>query len=120
MKTIDILGTKYKVYTDVPVDKDEGLINRFGYTSAVERKIVVADLNTVEGWNQESDAVKQLQVEHTLRHEVVHAFIHESGLWGSSLGVDAWAVNEEMVDWIALQFPKILKVYQKLGCTGVE
>ena len=89
MKIIDILGTKYKVYTDVPVDKDEGLINRFGYTSCLDRKIVIVDLNTIDYWNKESDEVKRTQVNDTLRHEIIHAFVYESGLWGSSLGVDA-------------------------------
>lgn len=51
----------------------------------------------------------------TIRHEIVHAFLYESGLAGNSLKmVDGWANNEEMVDWIAIQFPKILKVFQEL------
>ena len=120
MKVIEILGTKYEVYTDVPVNEDDGLRNRFGYSTPIEHKIVIADLSTVDGWEDESDAVKQEQVKVTLRHEIIHSFAYESGLWGSSLGVDAWALNEEMVDWLAIQFPKILKIYQELGCTGVE
>ena len=36
------------------------------------------------------------------RHELIHAFLFESGLAESS----PWARNEEMVDWIASQFPK--------------
>jgi hypothetical protein len=120
MKVVNILGAKYKVYTDVPVSKDDSLINRFGYSAPIEHKIVIADLNTIDGWKDETDAVKQKQNQATLRHEVIHCFIYESGLWGSSCGIDAWALNEEMVDWIAIQFPKILKIYQELGCTGVE
>lgn len=120
MKIINVLGTEYSVYTDVPVGEDDGLTNRFGYASYLNRKIVVADLNTIDEWSKESEDVKKEQVKATLRHEVIHAFIYESGLYGNSLGVDAWALNEEMVDWIALQFPKILKIYQQLGCTGVE
>ena len=38
------------------------------------------------------------------------------GLTSSSNGVDCWARNEEMVDWIAIQYPKIKKVFQQLGC----
>ena len=33
-----------------------------------------------------------------LRHEIAHAFLHESGLSSNS----EWAMNEEIVDWIAL------------------
>jgi len=38
------------------------------------------------------------------------------GLTSSSNGVDCRAKNEEMVDWIAIQYPKIKKVFQQLGC----
>lgn len=49
-----------------------------------------------------------------LRHEIVHAFLNESGLKESASKCDIWSKNEEMVDWIAIQFPKILKVYEQL------
>ena len=38
------------------------------------------------------------------------------GLTSSSNGVDCWAKNVEMVDWIAIQYPKIKKVFQQLDC----
>ena len=49
-----------------------------------------------------------------LRHEIIHAFLNESGLSDSSNSVEAWAKNEEMVDWFAIQSPKIFKVFQDL------
>ena len=48
------------------------------------------------------------------RHEVLHAFLYESGLSNNSLSADGWAENEEMVDWFAIQFYKIANVYKKL------
>jgi hypothetical protein len=55
----------------------------------------------------------------TIRHEIVHAFLNESGLgWNALPNERAWAKNEEMVDWIAIQFPKIAKVFRELGCEG--
>lgn len=50
-----------------------------------------------------------------MRHEVIHAFLFESGLAENSNISDAWAVNEEMVDWLAIQAPKIFKAFQKLN-----
>ena len=47
-----------------------------------------------------------------LRHEIVHAFLYESGLDVSS----EWARNEEIVDWIALQTPKLQKAFEEAGC----
>ena len=51
----------------------------------------------------------------SIRHEVVHAFLEESGLSDCSLRPEmAWARNEEMVDWIAIQFPKMLEAFKWL------
>lgn len=115
-KTVTILGAKYDVYLDVPVYKDEHLVGIGGYCMPVMKKIVVADLDTVEGWANEPSYCKLVQEKCTLRHEVIHAFLYESGLWGNSLESANWAMNEEMVDWIALHFPKILKVFRQLEC----
>ena len=44
-----------------------------------------------------------------IRHELVHAFLFESGL-----GADSWGINEEIVDWIAYQFPKMAEAFGKV------
>ncbi len=46
------------------------------------------------------------------RHEIIHAFLSESGLKSCS----SWATNEEMIDFFAIQFPKIVKVMDKIEC----
>ena len=45
---------------------------------------------------------------------IIHAFLLESGLDSNSNSADSWAVNEEMVDWFAIQSPKIFKLFNKL------
>lgn len=50
-----------------------------------------------------------------LRHEIIHAFLYESGLDACSGSAENWASNEEMVDWFAIQSPKIFKVFQEQG-----
>ena len=77
---------------------------------------MVVDFDTIDGWKDATTYSKMVQRNITLRHEILHAFLHESGLWGCSLESTSWAMNEEMVDWVAIQFPKILKVYRQLGC----
>ena len=88
---IDVMGTKYTVYTNVPKD-DKRLEDSDGYIMP-EFKYIVLDKNNVPKHQ-----------EHVLRHELVHAFLHESGL-----DVESWATNEEIVDWIALQTFKMNK-----------
>lgn len=46
-----------------------------------------------------------------LRHEIIHAFATESGLTCDS----EWGMNEEMTDWIAHQFPKMLAAFQAVN-----
>lgn len=116
MRKVSILGTQYSVYIGVSYQKDAELKSRFGYCSHIKRKIVVGDLFTCDNWKNEREEARKAQERLTLRHEVIHAFLNESGLTSSSNGVDCWARNEEMVDWIAIQYPKIKKVFQQLGC----
>lgn len=106
MQKVTILGTKYDVRTGISYKKDEGLEGRFGYCSHVERLIVVGDLSTCDSWKGESAQARSTQEKLTLRHEIIHAFLNESGLTSNSNGVDCWARNEEMIDWIAIQYPK--------------
>ena len=47
-----------------------------------------------------------------LRHEIIHAFFGESGLRSQS----EYAQNEELIDWIAIQIPKIVEVMNKTNC----
>lgn len=120
-KTVNILGARYAIVMKVPYDKDPALDHRFGYCSMDDRKIVVGDLDTLDSWKKESPEAKSRQYCTTLRHEIIHAYFMESGLWGSSLQYDeGWATNEEMTDWIAIQFPKLHKTFVEVGCIGGE
>jgi len=115
---VDILGTEYTVSIGVSLADDKSLEGRYGYCQPTARSIVIVDMNEVPQWAGEDEKCKEATIEVTLRHEVIHAFLAESGLWGCSMDVESWAMNEEMIDWIAMQFPKILKVFETLGCTG--
>lgn len=118
VKTVSILGTRYKVMTGISPEVDKALEGRYGYCQPTSRLIVIADMNKIPSWDGESEEDKLAVINVTLRHEVLHAFLAESGLWGSSLGSEAWAMNEEMIDWFSMQYPKITEVYKQLGCTG--
>ncbi|MBQ6479569.1 MAG: hypothetical protein IJI45_00495 [Anaerolineaceae bacterium] len=45
------------------------------------------------------------------RHEIVHAFLYESGL-GNDFKHPDYGHDETQVDWIALQFPKMIKAFE--------
>lgn len=117
-KSVEILGTKYTIRR-VGVGQDETIdrLHYGGYCSGVTKEIVLLKLKTVPEWANEPLKTIQRKERETLRHEIIHAFLNESGLGWNSLPIEqAWAKNEEMVDWIAIQFPKIHKVFTIVGC----
>lgn len=115
--TVNILGTEYKIEVR-KYSEDECMKrnNWQGYCDEDLKLIVLADLDEKEYFQYDSEEQKDKSIKEILRHEIVHAFLNESGLSCSALQYQgAWARNEEMVDWIAIQFPKIAKVYNELG-----
>lgn len=82
MRKVSILGTTYSVHTGVSYQEDVALKGLFGYCSHIERKIVVGDLLTCDGWSNEREEDLKAQERLTLRHEIIHAFLNESGSGG--------------------------------------
>ncbi|MCI8810381.1 MAG: hypothetical protein HFF84_09705 [Oscillibacter sp.] len=116
MVTVNILGTEYTI-TIKKYDEDKVFerCSASGYCSYTDKEIVLCDMSTYPDWENESARAIENQMKTTLRHEIVHAFLGESGLSVNSGETDAWARNEEMVDWIAIQGPKIWKAWQEAG-----
>ena len=115
--TVNVLGTEYTV-TVKKYDEDEVFERRSidGYCDDWIKEIVVCDLATYPGWEHEPEQTIALAQKETLRHELVHAFFSESGLGDSSVRFDgAYSKNEELVDWIAIQGPKIYTAWQSVG-----
>jgi hypothetical protein len=120
-KTVSILGTVYTIFirdfeTDPVFDK-----NSFdGYCDGYGKSIVVCRLQTYPGWQDEPAETLEVAQRATVRHEIIHAFLHESGLAENSARyTSGWAKNEEMVDWIALQGPKIYRAWAEAGALDV-
>ena len=87
-----------------------------GYCDYTNKTIGLCNLKTDDRWKNEAELDIRAAMDATLRHEIVHAFLYESGLYMSSASVSAWAANEEMVDWFALQGLKIVKAWFDAGC----
>lgn len=107
---INVLGT------DISIEfreekEDEKLKNCVGYFDSSKALIVLKKLVPDAMSLGDLDRYQK----EVLRHEVIHAFLYESGIDGCSGSAENWATNEEMVDWFAIQSPKIFKVFQELG-----
>ena len=114
---INVLGTEYRVEVrKISEDLELKRYGRAGYCDRTTKSIVVADLSEegvtdipVEG---RSDYEKEI-----LRHEIIHAYLNESGLSENSIVAECgWASNEEMIDWLAIQFPKLVKTFAECEC----
>ena len=115
--SVNILGTEYSIAVK-KYDEHEAFKRRNcdGFCSEGTHEIILCDMRTWPDMDHETDALIEAQMKHTLRHEIVHAFFNESGLSNSSFKYDGgWATAEEMVDWIALQGPKIYAAWQAAG-----
>lgn len=117
---VNILGTEYTIETH-KVSKDSYLEenNLAGYCGEESKLIVIADMSEKKYFSDMDGKEQEEYRKRTLRHEIMHAFLNESGLSSSSNRYDgAWAKNEEMVDWFAIQSPKIFELYESLGILG--
>ena len=109
---VDILGSEWSVKFGNNKEYPN-LTSVDGYTDSSTREIVVDDMETSHGQIGVKADLKSYQ-KHVVRHEIIHAFLLESGLDSNSNSADSWAANEEMVDWLAIQSPKIFKVFNEL------
>lgn len=102
---VDILGTEYTMHLRKLAD-DEKLSQCDGYFEPYTKEIVVET-----GFKDDPMKIANLEEyqRKVKRHEIVHAFLHESGLAENS----EWGRDETLTDWIALQFPKLLKAFQQ-------
>lgn len=114
MCKINVLGTEYTIKI-ASVDEKPILEDVGGYTDSTVKTIVVLD---PKFYLDDKYHVEDLEESHRriLRHEIIHAFLIESGLDGNGTDCDHWEVNDEMIDWFALQFPKILKAFEEADC----
>lgn len=99
---VDVLGTEYEL-TLVPASElreFDGLCRTYGKTIQVRFSEDMLDEN-------DTPEEKAARYKETLRHEIVHAFLFESGR-------EDLCGDEQLVDWIAKQFPKMMKVFKDM------
>lgn len=109
-KVINVLGKDIQVLFRKE-EADPNLKNCVGYFDSSKGWIIVKILEPDESSLEDLDKFQK----EVLRHEIIHAFLYESGLDACSGPATNWASNEEMVDWFAIQSPKIFRVFKEQG-----
>lgn len=103
--TVNVLGVKYDIKESNKLD-DYNLESNDGYCDHSTKSIVI------DTFQESPDSMKDLESyrKQVIRHELIHAFLYESGLDACS-----WARDEQIVDWIAIQFPKLKEIFEKIN-----
>ena len=102
---INILGTLYSI-SELAREEDKELSDCNGYCDHTTKNIVIVrkpDDSTLGNW--------EVYRKKLLRHEIIHAFLFESGLHENF----DWH-DETVVDWIAALFPKMQMAFGEAGC----
>ena len=100
---VNILGVTYTLHEDSAITNPH-LINNNACIDLFSKEIIyepitqtITTISNIDGLNKK-----------IIRHELIHAFFHESGLTD-------YENDEVLVDWIALQFSKLKEAFQKIG-----
>lgn len=114
---VDVLGTRYTIIRET-LEENSDFEKCDGYCDPSTKELYVRQYEDKEVKNLGTPVyrARELLQNKVLRHEIVHAFMYESGLWRNGYAVDVpWCMNEEMVDWIAIQGPKLYKAWEEAG-----
>ena len=103
---INVLGAKYKI--SERTEMEDALLSQVsGYCDNTTREIVLRRISDDKSVRDCGD--QNVVQAKTLRHELAHAFLFESGL-------EEYSRNETLVDWIAEMMPKMVKAMNKANC----
>lgn len=107
---VDVLGAEYKIFYDTEKENptmkgNDGYCDTSVHEIHIEKSLFLPsdDVSVLKDLSSYGKMV--------IRHEIVHAFIAESGLAECC----SWAKDELLVDWIARQFPKMVICFDKAG-----
>lgn len=96
MKKVNVLGTEYTI-------EEKKLEECDGYCDHSTKEIKITEKTGDIG-----DFPRYQRK--VMRHELIHAFLFESGLH------QEFGHDEVTIDWMAAQFPKMVKCFREAGC----
>lgn len=100
-KTINILGTEYKL-TERCEDK-----NADGWAKFYKKEIQIKPKDQMLDGEESDEEEKIERQKEVMRHELYHCYLYEG------TGMD-YAYDENLVNFLAMSAPKIFKTFQEL------
>ena len=105
---VNILGAEYTITTGVTEEDDAHFASNEeidGYIDYPAKEIIIKQMPEYNpGLSKDIKSYERL----VIRHELAHAFLYESGLTD-------YAADEQLVEWLAVQFPKMAKLFEELN-----
>jgi len=103
---VNILGTDYEIIETTANDEPR-LENADGWCGYYDNQILIESNAFKHHQGGDVELLKTEYKKFIKRHEICHAFFNESAL-------DDYNRNEQLVTWIARQFPKMLKAFEQV------
>jgi len=103
---ISVLGTEYDFIETTSRD-DLRLADADGCCGTYDKTILIEKVIFAYEQGGDMDMQRAERTKYVKRHELVHAFLFESGL-------EDLALNEQIATWIAKQFPKMLEAFRQV------
>ena len=112
---VSVLGVSYTLEYRTKA-KDPELDTCDGYCDTSVKLCVARKYTAAE--RREPNTKKDLDayMRKCMRHELTHAFLYESGLSINGMSPESWPTCEEIIDWMAIQGPKLYAAWQRAGC----
>lgn len=111
---VSILGTEYEI-TVMSEEQDPKLKDNYGYCDPSVKQIIVSNFSDLIESNDSWADLDEFRNK-VIRHEIIHAMMYESGLSDQC----EFAMNEELIDWIAIQFDKMKEIFKQAECAQGE
>lgn len=106
---LNILGTEYQIIKQSEAENPK-MAGSTGLCEWISKKIIIDD-----SYRDAPDALEDIDeyIHKTLRHEAFHALFAE-------MGMRKWLEDEELVDMLAMQYPKIKEIMDKCDSMNIE
>ena len=103
---VNILGVTYTV-EEKTKNEEPRLADCDGFCDKTTREIVVTKQidSDLGDWNVYRKKI--------IRHEIIHAFLFESGLHENFKHADQFGHDETMIDWFAVQYVKLKTAFEE-------
>ena len=104
---VNVLGTDYEIKSNEDIYKTLMESQNTGECDMYAKVISISPQEYII--NDIREDVRKSVYNICMRHEILHAFFHEAG-------VDKYSADETLVEFIAMQFPKMKELFEEVGC----